>query len=160
MVRKIDEKKTRRALRRLSRARKAAETSDTPDRELSEWEGEFLGSLEARLETYGSAFNDPDKGNTEEALSARQTVKLREIEKKAKGKARKPMSRGQGFKRKTPARPARGRDIYEDIEPETPASGDAVQPGAGEPAETPEMRRARFAIVRDDAEDDGSRGRH
>ena len=120
MVRKIDEKKTRRALRRLSRARKAAETSDTPDRELSEWEGEFLGSLEARLETYGSAFNDPDKGNTEEALSARQTVKLREIEKKAKGKARKPMSRGQGFKRKTPARPARGRDIYEDIEPETP----------------------------------------
>ncbi|MEA1943327.1 MAG: hypothetical protein U9P68_13870 [Pseudomonadota bacterium] len=160
MVRKIDEKKTKRALRRLSRARKAAETSDTPDRELSEWEGEFLGSLEERLETYGSAFNDPDKGNTEEALSARQTVKLREIEKKAKGKARKPMSRGQGFKRKTPARPARGRDIYEDIEPDPPASDDTSQPDAGEPAETPEMRRARFMIVRDDADDDKSRGRH
>ena len=87
MSRKIDEKKTKRALRRLDRARKAAEEAGTPDRELSEWEGEFLGSLEERLETYGSAFNDPDKGNTEDALSARQALKLREIEKKAKGKA-------------------------------------------------------------------------
>lgn len=156
MVRKIDEKKTRRALRRLSRARKAAETSDTPDRELSEWEGEFLGSLEERLETYGSAFSDPDKGNTEEALSARQTVKLREIEKKAKGKARKPMSRGQGFKRKAPDRAPRGRDIYDDIEPDTPSPDTAAEPPqADTTAQTPEMRRARFTIVRDGGEDEG-----
>jgi len=156
MVRKIDEKKTKRALRRLSRARKAAETSDTPDRELSEWEGEFLGSLEERLETYGSAFNDPDKGNTEEALSARQTVKLREIEKKAKGKARKPMSRGQGFRRKTPERSARGRDIYDDIEADTPPpQEDTGQAAPPDMSETPEMRRARFAVVRDDEEDGG-----
>ena len=160
MVRKIDEKKTKRALRRLSRARKAAETSDTPDRELSEWEGEFLGSLEERLETYGSAFNDPDKGNTEEALSARQTVKLREIEKKAKGKARKPMSRGQGFRRKTPERSSRGRDIYDDIEADTPPPHEDTGPvSPPDMSETPEMRRARFAIVRDD-EEDGGQGRH
>jgi len=152
MVRKIDEKKTKRALRRLSRARKAAEASDTPDRELSEWEGEFLGSLEERLETYGSAFSDPDKGNTEEALSARQTVKLREIEKKAKGKARKPMSRGQGFKRKAPARTSRSRDIHDDMEPETPAADDTAPQADAD--ETPEMRRARFTIVREDGEDD------
>lgn len=154
MVRKIDEKKTKRALRRLSRARKAAEASDTPDRELSEWEGEFLGSLEERLETYGSAFNDPDKGNTEEALSARQTVKLREIEKKAKGKARKPMSRGQGFRRKMPERSSRGRDIYEDVETEAPPP-DTGQAAPPDTSETPEMRRARFAIVRDDEDDGG-----
>lgn len=147
MSRKIDEKKTKRALRRLDRARKAAEEAGTPDRELSEWEGEFLGSLEERLETYGSAFNDPDKGNTEDALSARQALKLREIEKKAKGKARKPMSRGSGFRRKTVSFAPRSRDIHDDLEPD---GGDIDAPSgdiAPDPVETPETRRARFRIV-------------
>lgn len=147
MSRKIDEKKTRRALRRLDRARKAAQEAETPDRELSEWEGEFLGSLEERLETYGSAFNDPDKGNTEEALSARQALKLREIEKKAKGKARKPMARGNGFRRKTAPFSPRSRDIHDDLEPDssdTRATPGDIEPG---PVETPEIRRARFRIV-------------
>ena len=120
MPRKIDEKKTRKALRRLERAKRAAEKAGTPDASLSEWEGEFLGSLEERLETYGSAFNDPGKGDTEEALSARQALKLREIEKKAAGKARKPMSQGKGFKRKTPGPAPRSRDIHEDVEPAPP----------------------------------------
>lgn len=120
MPRKIDEKKTRKALRRLERAKRAAEQAATPDASLSEWEGEFLGSLEQRLETYGSAFNDPGKGDTEEALSARQALKLREIEKKAAGKARKPMSQGTGFKRKTPGASPRSRDIHEDFEQTPP----------------------------------------
>lgn len=141
MVRKIDEKKTRRALRRLERARKAAEGADMPDRELSEWEGEFLGSLEERLEKYGSAFNDLTKGDGEEALSSRQALKLREIEKKAKGKARKPMSRGSGFKRKTPQPASRSRDIHDDVEPDERPSG--------KPADTPQERRARFTLVKD-----------
>ena len=148
MTRKIDEKKTKRVLRRLERARKAAEDAGTPDRELSEWEGEFLGSLEERLETFGSAFSDPEKGNTDDALSTRQALKLKEIEKKAKGKARKPMSRGKGFRGKTPQRASRGRDIYEDIEPETPPAP-PVQP-ASPVTEAPEIRRARFHIVQND----------
>lgn len=119
MPRKIDEKKTRKALRRLERAKRAAEQAGTPDASLSEWEGEFLGSLEERLETYGSAFNDPSKGDAEEALSARQALKLREIEKKAAGKARKPMSQSKGFKRKTPG--PRSREIHEDVDPAPPA---------------------------------------
>jgi len=155
LVRKIDEKKTRRALRRLERARKAAKDTGLPDRELSEWEGEFLGSLEQRLEKFGSAFNDPAKGDTEEALSARQAVKLREIEKKAKGKARKPMSRGNGFRKKTPQRTSRSVDINDDI--------DAVEhPDNAINArseDTPEMRRARFAIVPDTGSDTGAGGR-
>ena len=138
MARKIDEKKTRKALSRLKRARRAAEEAGTPDAELSEWEGEFLGSLEERLETFGSAFSDPEKGSAEEALSVRQAYKLREIEKKAKGKARKPMSRGQGFRKKTPQRSSRSRDIHDDLESETPRA---------RPAETPEALRARFRIV-------------
>ena len=97
MAREVDPKKTRKALRRLQRARKKIEDSGKTD-ELSEWEDEFLGSVEDRLETYGSAFNDPDKGHLEDALSGLQTAKLREIEKKAAGKTRKPMSRGKGFR--------------------------------------------------------------
>ncbi|WP_417486259.1 hypothetical protein [Maricaulis sp.] len=146
MVRKIDEKKTRRALRRLERARKAAEDSgiETPD--LSEWEGEFLGSLEERLEKFGSAFNDPDKGNTDDALSARQALKLREIEKKAKGKARKPMSRGNGFKRKDDRPRPRSRDIHDDIDSpqETPAASPS-SPRQDRPA--PETLRAGFRVI-------------
>ena len=119
MAREVDPKKTRRALRRLKRARKKIESSDKSDT-LSDWEDEFLGSVEDRLETYGSAFNDPDKGRLDEALSGLQTAKLREIERKAAGKARKPISRGEGlkpsFKRKGPG--PRVRDINEDIDGE------------------------------------------
>ena len=144
MVRKVDEKKTRRALRRLERARKAAADSDKAKVDLSEWEGEFLGSLEERLEKFGSAFNDPDKGNTEEALSARQALKLREIEKKAKGKARKPMSRGNGFKRKSDRAAPRGRDIYDDLD--DAQTGAPARPEQ-EPAESPHDRRAGFRVI-------------
>ncbi|MBO6729574.1 MAG: hypothetical protein JJ884_04030 [Maricaulis sp.] len=138
MPREIDDKKTRKALRRLARAKRAATESDGDDTRLSEWEDEFLGSLEERLEKFGSAFNDPDKGNLEDALSGRQSVKLREIEKKAKGKGRKPMSRGSGFKRKTPTYSSRNREINDDLPDEvvatpseTASPGTAPKPVAG-----------------------------
>ncbi|MEJ0040795.1 MAG: hypothetical protein WDM81_00580 [Rhizomicrobium sp.] len=47
-----------RALRALKKARKAAETAGVT---LSDWEGEFLGSVETRVEKYGRAFRDPEK---------------------------------------------------------------------------------------------------
>ena len=122
MPREIDDKKTRKALRRLARAKRAAQQADGDDTRLSEWEDEFLGSLEERLEKFGSAFNDPDKGSLDDALSGRQSVKLREIEKKAKGKGRKPMSRGSGFKRKAPTRSSRNRDINADLTDEDVAA--------------------------------------
>ena len=56
---------------------------------LSDWEGEFLGSLEDRLKTFGRAFGDPEKGAPGEALSARQHVKLKEIAGKAKRERRR-----------------------------------------------------------------------
>ena len=43
--------------------------------ELSDWEGEFLGSVEDRLKTYGRAFGDPEKGGAGQALSVMQHVK-------------------------------------------------------------------------------------
>src|ERR1051325_6739242 len=45
----------RAALRALKKARKAAEQTGT---KLSDWEGEFLGSVEERVEGYVRAFGD------------------------------------------------------------------------------------------------------
>jgi hypothetical protein len=69
-------------LNALKRARRAAERGGV---KLSDWEGEFLGSVEGRVEKYGRAFGDPDKGAPGTSLSLRQSVKLKEIAGKAKG---------------------------------------------------------------------------
>jgi hypothetical protein len=82
------ERAKRAALNALKRARRAADRSDTA---LSEWEGEFLGSVEERVEQYGRAFRDPEKGSAGSSLSLRQSVKLKEIGAKANGRA-KPRS--------------------------------------------------------------------
>ena len=95
------------ALNALKRARR---TADKAGIELSDWEGEFLGSVAQRIETYGRAFGDPEKGGAGQAMSVNQTIKLKEIAAKAQGKGkgkggeRKPMQRGRGFGRRTPAR--------------------------------------------------------
>jgi len=52
--------------------------------DVSDWEGEFLNSVEARVKTYGRAFADPEKGARGQALSMRQSQKLKEIITKAK----------------------------------------------------------------------------
>ena len=80
MPREIDAKKTRKALRKLRRARQNAE-SDSGS-QLSDWETEFVDGVEERLQKFGSAFNDPDKGALSEPLSARQTAIVRQIDRK------------------------------------------------------------------------------
>lgn len=75
----------RAALSALKRARRAADKAGVA---LSDWEGEFLGSVTERVAAYGRAFADPEKGAPGAALSARQGVKLKEIVAKAKGKPR------------------------------------------------------------------------
>lgn len=77
----------RSALNALKRARRSAEKAGVS---LSEWEGEFLGSVEERVKTYGRAFGDPEKGAPGQALSAMQGRKLKEITAKANGEAPKP----------------------------------------------------------------------
>jgi hypothetical protein len=84
------------ALNALKRTRRAAEKAGV---ELSEWEGEFLTSVAQRVETYGRAFADPEKGARGQALSGAQTIKLKEIARKAKGEPRS-MDRGKGFRRR------------------------------------------------------------
>jgi hypothetical protein len=85
------EQSRRAALNALRRARRAAVRTGT---DLSDWEGEFLGSIETRLTTFGRAFADPEKGGAGQALSVLQGRKLKEIRTKAEGgrMAAKPRS--------------------------------------------------------------------
>lgn len=89
------EQAKRAALSALKRVRRQADRADV---KLSDWEGEFLGSVEERVKTYGRAFGDPEKGAAGEALSALQAVKLKEIAAKAKGE-KKALQR-RPFKRR------------------------------------------------------------
>ena len=84
---------TARTTRRIRRIRAVAEASG---QDLSEWEGEFVGEGEngvaTRVERYGKAFANPllaGDGSGEAVLSVRQRVKVREIERKVYGKARR-----------------------------------------------------------------------
>jgi hypothetical protein len=85
----------RAALNALKRAKRQAERAGV---KLSDWEGEFLGSVSDRLKQFGRAFGDPEKGAPGEALSALQQVKLKEIAAKAKGEKKAPQRRP--FRRK------------------------------------------------------------
>ena len=76
----------RAALNALKRAQRAAAKAGV---ELSDWEGEFLGSVTERVQTYGRAFGDPEKGAPGQAHSALQNVKLKEIIATAKGEPKR-----------------------------------------------------------------------
>ena len=85
----------------LNALRKAKRLADRAGIKLSEWEGEFLGSVEGRVKTFGRAFGDPEKGAPGEALSALQTRKLKEISAKAQGKEKaRPRPRFGGRRRR------------------------------------------------------------
>lgn len=115
MSREIDERKKRKALRKLRKAAMLAELGQGP--ELSDWEKQFLEEFEERIETYGSAFHDLEKGGADEPLSALQSLKLREIDKKARGKGK------TGFKSKNSKKPQfkpRIRQLDEDIDEPVP----------------------------------------
>jgi hypothetical protein len=83
----------RTALSALRRARRAAERAGIS---LSEWEGDFLQSVESRVAAFGSAFADPQKGPAGAALSNLQGAKLEEINRKARGK---PPPKGRAWRR-------------------------------------------------------------
>jgi len=104
MARTVDPKQTRKALRIIRKlaAKSAAPESIDPETgeikpgegavDYSHWENEFLTEVDQRLEKYGSAFRDLSKGRREDALSQLQTVKLKEIAAKARGKKRKGLT--------------------------------------------------------------------
>ncbi len=118
MPRDIDRKQTRKAqriIRKLAAKGSAPETIDPETGEVkpgegkvdySQWENEFLTEVDQRLEKYGSAFNDLSKGRKDDVLSNLQTVKLKEIAAKARGKPRKGLTTKKplGWKNRPPPR--------------------------------------------------------
>ena len=131
MGRDVDERKKRAALRKLRKAADLAEQGKGPP--LSDWERQFLEEVEERIEKYGSAFADPLKGDEGEALSALQQVKLKEIDKKARGKARKGFAQKAGGKKAPKGSfakraPPRVRQIDDDLEEEVAEAAPSEPP--------------------------------
>lgn len=150
LAREVDKTKTRKALRKLRKVAERAQAEDAP--ELSEWEKEFVDGVATRLETYGSAFRDPTKGSLEEALSQRQTQVVRVLDKKTRPKTkqadkpRKPLKAKSGFKRKTPERKGRVRDINEDVEASPVPQAEPASPP--DIPQDPAARRAAMRVIR------------
>ncbi|MEL7029532.1 MAG: hypothetical protein AAGL49_10040 [Pseudomonadota bacterium] len=101
----------RRHAKTLRKVRRIKADADKTDAELSDWEGEFLASLETRIDTYGPAFRDPAKGEVGATLSDLQARKLKEVAQKA---------RGRGPRRTLSTRKERpeGRSSHSEIEPD------------------------------------------
>ncbi|MGJ8564494.1 MAG: hypothetical protein ACSHXY_13190 [Alphaproteobacteria bacterium] len=70
--------------------------------ELSEWEDEFSESVTERLDKFGSAFADPEKGRSGDALSFAQKKVVSALNKKAKGeKSASSFKKNSDFKSKS-----------------------------------------------------------
>ena len=106
-------RKARNAKRKLERLRTKLKETD----ELTDWEDEFSESVTERLEKYGSAFNDREKGGASDALSFAQKKVVAALNKKAKGEKTGSRFKSKGgFKSKKPKFTPRVRNIDDDFE--------------------------------------------
>lgn len=139
MAREVDKRKTRKALRKLKRVADRAGACEA--KPLTDWEKDFVQGVGERLETYGSAFCDPQKGSLEEALSARQADIVRTLDRKTRSKAKAsdpkaPDKSRKGLARKTGLRSRSEKSVR--------------KPQAEDSPETPESRRAAFRVIASD----------
>ena len=81
---KARERSARNAKRKLERLHKKLEETG----ELTDWEAEFAGSVRERLDEFGSAFNDREKGRPGDALSFAQKRVVASLNKKVKDSKR------------------------------------------------------------------------
>ena len=98
--RKARERSARNAQRKLERLRRSLGEAG----ELSDWEDEFSESVTERLDKYGSAFHDLQKGRPGDALSFAQKRVVAALNKKAKDqrKAKRAAARGEAGDEETP----------------------------------------------------------
>ncbi|MCF6221352.1 MAG: hypothetical protein L3J65_09585 [Robiginitomaculum sp.] len=75
-------RRARNAQRKLKKARTELEALG----EITDWEEEFIASVDERLEKYDSAFADPSLGGFAQALSTRQMQVLAQMRRKIKDK--------------------------------------------------------------------------
>lgn len=111
-------RKARAAQRKLKKAKAELEKLG----EISDWEEEFVDSVDERIDKYGSAFQDREKGGFSEALSHRQKQVLAQMRRKARDKGKQSPDSGKStklkprssFKNKSGFKP-RVRHIEDDI---------------------------------------------
>ena len=113
---KAKARKARNAQRKIERLRvKLKENND-----LTDWEEEFSESVTERLEKYGSAFADREKGGASDALSFAQKKIIATLNKKALGRnAGAGFKVKNGLKSKKPKFTPRVRQIDDDFEADT-----------------------------------------
>ena len=126
-------RKAKSAQRKLKKAKLELEKLG----EITEWEDEFIDSVDERIDKYGAAFHDREKGGMSEALSNKQKQVLAQMRRKVRDKGKqspdsaksstlKPRS---SFKNKSGFTP-RVRHIEDDIVDEPPIQ----PPEKGKPA--------------------------
>ncbi len=122
-------RRARSAQRQLKKAKKQLEDLG----EITDWEDEFITSVDERLDKYDAAFADRNKGGASDALSMRQKQVLAQMRRKIKDKGKQaPENKKQGgfkprssFKKQSNFQP-RVRHIEDDMredEPPTPPKG-------------------------------------
>ena len=122
-------RRARTAQRHLKKAKQQLEDLG----EITDWEDEFITSVDARLDEFGAAFADRTKGGAADALSMRQKQVLAQMRRKIKDKGKQaPEHKGRSgfkprssFKNKSNFKP-RVRHIEDDMcddEPPVPPKG-------------------------------------
>ena len=122
-------RRARTAQRHLKKAKQQLEDLG----EITDWEDEFITSVDERLDKYDAAFADRTKGGASDALSIRQKQVLAQMRRKIKDKGKQaPDARKQSsfkprssFKNKSNFKP-RVRHIEDDMvedEPPVPPKG-------------------------------------
>ena len=129
-------RRARSAQRKLKKARTELEALG----EITDWEDEFIASVDERLEKFDSAFADPSLGGFAEALSNKQKQVLAQMRRKIKDKGKQAPQDDAGkpkwkssFKNKTKSKfKPRIRNIedemFEDPEPPEPQIQSSPKP--------------------------------
>jgi len=116
-------RRARSAQRQLKKARQQLEELG----EITDWEDEFIASVDERLDKYDAAFSDRTKGGASDALSLRQKQVLAQMRRKIKDKGKQAPGQaktwGSSFKSKSDFIPRVRNiedDMYEDDPPPPP----------------------------------------
>ncbi len=163
--RKARERSARNAQRKLERLQRTLKEQG----EISEFEDEFAESVSERLDRFGSAFQDREKGRPGDALSFAQKRVVAGMNRKAKDLKKRPVpendddklerpryERSQprsSFKSKRPKFTPRVRQLDEDFAPETETRSEdgRPEPYIPEPEPTrPPVGKPFLRIVKND----------
>ncbi len=169
---KIKTQKARiRRARTAQRKLKKAKTELEALGEITDWEDEFIASVDERLEKFDSAFADPSLGGFAEALSNKQKQVLAQMRRKIKDKnkrpsqadTQKPKSKpkwNSSFKSKSTYKP-RVRNIEDDMYEDEPKTSTTSQtpkktekPKLSRSNELPQQKKKPFLKIIDGGKND------